>query len=402
MKDVLKAITKQQVKGMPKPSDDRNAVAQWLQDTGKTKTTFAPQVPHNTPENVTRLGYRPPTLDFAPQNLPENQPRNNPHEFIMTSRQRPEISSMAQERNRSDAALFGQALRENRLPKPKILAFDGDPKRYKIFMASFLTNVDKVLGADDEQMRLTLLLQQCTGKALELIEDCVMLSPERGYRKALEKLEKRFGQSHQIARSYIDGVKTGGVLKLNDVEALVQLADDMEKCQTVLSELNFKSDLDSTGTIESILARLPDSFQTKWVSRSVKIFNQGREPTFADLTAFVVDRAEEYNSKYGQSVADRKMASLKTKQNDTGTSNKHTQNKRKITTLAASTGTSEASTAGPSEKAASTTASSTTNSSSKPICEEICGKPGHYIARCIKFKRMSLEEKRTAVKKHNL
>ena len=182
----------------------------------------------------------------------------------MTSHQRPEISSTTQERNRSDAALFGQELLENRLPKPKILTFDGDPKRYKIFMASFLTNIDKILGADDDQLKLTLLLQQCTGKALELIEDCVMLSPERGYRKALEKLEKRFGKSHQLARSYIDGVKAGGVLKLNDVEALVQLADDMEKCQTVLSELNFKSDLDLTGTIESILARLPDSFQKSW------------------------------------------------------------------------------------------------------------------------------------------
>ena len=153
-------------------------------------------------------------------------------------------------------------------------------------------------------------------------------------------------------------MKAGGVLKLNDIEALVQLADDMEKCETVLSELNFKSDLDSTGTIESILARLPDSFQTKWVSRSVKIFNQGREPTFADLTAFVVDRAEEYNSKYGQSVADRKMAHSKTKTTDSN-QQKSNQKRRNITTLATSAGTGESSTAGPSEKAASATASST-------------------------------------------
>ena len=37
----------------------------------------------------------------------------------------------------SDAALFSRALRDNRLPKPKILSFDGDPKQFKMFMASF-------------------------------------------------------------------------------------------------------------------------------------------------------------------------------------------------------------------------------------------------------------------------
>ena len=50
---------------------------------------------------------------------------------------------------------------------------------------------------------------------------------------------------------------------MNDVEAIVQLADDMEKCQTVLSQLKFASDLDSTGTLRSIVERLPDCLQTR-------------------------------------------------------------------------------------------------------------------------------------------
>ena len=133
----------------------------------------------------------------------------------------------------------------------------------------------------------------------------------------------------------------------------------------------------------------------------MKILNQGREPSFADLTTFVAERAEEYSSKYGQSLADRKMASSKIKPNDSNASNKPSQKKRNITTLATSASTGEASTAGPSESAASTNASSTASSSSKPVCLE-CGKTGHYIARCIKFKKMSLDDKRSAVKKHNL
>ena len=160
---------------------------------------------------------------------------------------------------KSDAALFSRALRDTRLPQPKILTFDGDPKKYKMFIASFQSNVEEMLDEDDYKMKLTLLLQHCTGKALELIEDCVMLAPPRGYAAALEKLEKWFGRNHHIARSYINSVTKGGALKLNDVDALVQLALDMGKCQTVLSELRFTSDLDSTGTILSIVRRLSNA-----------------------------------------------------------------------------------------------------------------------------------------------
>ena len=57
----------------------------------------------------------------------------------------------------TDAALFSQVLQENRLPKPKMMTFDGDPKKYKLFMASFRNNVEARLKGDD-QLKLTLLL----------------------------------------------------------------------------------------------------------------------------------------------------------------------------------------------------------------------------------------------------
>ena len=126
----------------------------------------------------------------------------------------------------SNAALFTRVLQENRLPKPKMMTFDGDPKKYKLFMASFRNNVEARIDGDD-QLKLTLLLDQCTGEALELIEECVILKPDQGYRTALEKLERRFGKNHLVARSYIDGVKKGGVIKPNDVKALTKFAENM-------------------------------------------------------------------------------------------------------------------------------------------------------------------------------
>ena len=305
---------------------------------------------------------------------------------------RDEISSSQE---RSEAALFSRVLQENRLPKPKMMTFDGDPKRYKLFMASFRNNVEARLD-DDDQLKLTLLLDQCTGEAFELIEECVMLRPEQGYRTAIEKLERRFGKNHLIARSYIDGVKKGGVIKPNDVKALVKLADDMRKCQNVLTELRFASDLDSTGTIESIIDRLPECLQNQWVKRSSKILNMGREPTFQDLTSFVEERADDYNSKYGQYIAEKRNAApSKPKQHDNF--NKSKERKRNVTTLATSTTGGEASAAG----LESTCTSTATSQELKRKCVQ-CDKPGHYIATCFRFKKLSLQEKRDVVKKNNL
>ena len=301
----------------------------------------------------------------------------------MTSKPLSNLQTTGHDNKYSDSALFSRALRESRLPAPQILTFDGDPKRYKMFIASFMSNVDGMLDASDYQMKLTLLLQHCTGNALNLIEDCVILSPERGYAKALEKLEKRFGKSHQIASSYIDSVIKGGNLKLHDVDALVQLADDMQKCQTVLSQLAFTSDLDSTGTLQCIFERLPDTFQLKWIRRSHKIFEDGRAPTFRDLTQFVSELADEYSTNFGQRFAERMQAKQKQTQKDGSNKPKPDDaTPRRITTLA-----TETDTAGP--------------GGVKPKCLH-CERIGHTIWQCFKFKKLSIDERRDDIQKKNL
>ena len=204
---------------------------------------------------------------------------------------------------------------------------------------------------------------------MKLIDDCVMLPPETGYAKAIEKLEKRFGKTHKIAQSYIYDVIKGGKLKLNDVEALVQLADDVEKCQTVLSQLKFSSDLNATGTLQTIVKRLPDCFQMQWVKRSSKIFNRGSEPTFQNLTTFVEERANEFSSKYGQFYAEDHSVDPD-------------DNARRITTLATDT-------------------KSTAGHDNRPRCLH-CDRMGHIIWKCFKFKSLSIPQRRDVAKKLDL
>ena len=259
------------------------------------------------------------------------------------------------------------------------------PKQYKMFMASFQSNVAEMLDEGDDKLKLTLLLQHCTGKALQLIDDCVMLPPDAGYAKAIEKLEKRFGKTHKIAQSYIEGVIKGAKLELNDVDALVQLADDMEKCQTVLQQLKFASDLDSTGTLRSIVERLPDCLQTQWVRRSYKIFDGGTEPTFRDLTKFVEAKANEYSSKYGQYYAERMLEN--SKEEETSVQQKSRVRENESNQCATTLTTETESTAG--------------RDSNRPRCL-FCDRVGHIIWKCYNFKKLSIAQRRSAVSKLDL
>ena len=338
MLEILQEYSKPKINVDVSNMTQRKRVGMWLDESdGMMRKPL--QVPHNTPA-VPQITYRLPaeTRKEPLQLLDSQERRDSMFNSPLRQTRDPAIQS------NSDAALFSRVLRENRLPKPKIMSFDGDPKRFKMFMASFQSNVDEMLDEGDDKLKLSLLLDQCTGEAFELIEECVMLRPELGYRTAMEKLEKRFGKNHLIARSYIDGVTKGGPIKPNDVKALIKLSDDMRKCQNVLSELRFASDLDSTGTIESIMDRLPESLQNQWVKRSNKVLNEGREPTFRDLTVFVEERADDYNSKYGQYIAEKRSTSSKQKQQEN--TGKQRERKRHMTTLATTADGAGASAAG--------------------------------------------------------
>ena len=196
MQDILRSFTRMPVKAQVTKELEVDTVSTWLRNSVRGSKYDAPIVPVNTPKDV-GIGYIPPTdapRQWLRQPIEEAGPTQKRHhdvKFDSPSRRQDEKVLF---HGKSDAALFSRALRDSRLPQPKILTFDGDSKKYKMFMASFQSNVEEMLDDDDYKMKLTLLLQHCTGKALEVIEDCVMLPPPRGYATALEKLEKWFGR----------------------------------------------------------------------------------------------------------------------------------------------------------------------------------------------------------------
>ena len=265
----------------------RNSVNDWLNDPANDLKPSAARVPNNTP-HIDKCSYVPPATNYRP-----NGYSGVSHENPRHHRQQP-----------SDAALFRRALLENRMPAPKQLEFDGNPRTFLAFLASFKTNIERKLTDDDDDvaLKLTYLIQHCVRDAKYLMDDCAMLEPRHGFETAMNRLHERYGKAHEhvIARSYIESVTEGPPVKQYDVKALVKLKDDMVKCQSVLSLLKFSSDLDCTGTLKSVLGRLPECFHMRWAKRAVKILDGGRTARFSDLVDFVQKEANIYSSQYGQ------------------------------------------------------------------------------------------------------
>ena len=94
----------------------------------------------------------------------------------------------------------------------------------------------------------------------------------------------------------------GNQIKSNDVQGLMNLSLDMEKCQITLSQLGYMSDINNTENLRKIVRRLPMNIRAKWADQASRLIEQGSEPAFKDLLAFIQQRAVVANTMYGQDL----------------------------------------------------------------------------------------------------
>ena len=110
-------------------------------------------------------------------------------------------------------------------PKVECHRFDGDPLKYVTFMHNFETYLEK--DNPDESRRLQLLIQHCTGKAREAIENCANLSND-GYRVAKQTLCENFGKPHVIAEAHVKKLLSLPCLKNVDGPALLEFSRHLD------------------------------------------------------------------------------------------------------------------------------------------------------------------------------
>ncbi|VDP93970.1 unnamed protein product [Echinostoma caproni] len=139
------------------------------------------------------------------------------------------------------------------LPKRDLVTFEGDPARYWLFMRCFEANVLK--STTDPTIRLSYLVQYCSGEAKRAIESCLILDPEEGFTEALNILRKRFGRPHMIARTHIDALTDGLAIRPNDFATISTLAGELRTCYTTLRQLKYESDKNASRIIGAIARR---------------------------------------------------------------------------------------------------------------------------------------------------
>jgi len=177
------------------------------------------------------------------------------------------------------------------LPKVEMMTFDGDPLKYWLFMRAFENVIES--NTTDNGARLARLLHYCKGKALRVIESCVMLHPDVGYVRAKELLKSRFGDDFVIAQAWLSKVAVGGPVA--GCEHLQEFADELRGCLNCLQAMGYVSEVNTQSVLVKIAQRLPQYLKTRWVREVQHLKRRQGSPSIDDLIIFVEGAAEEAN-----------------------------------------------------------------------------------------------------------
>lgn len=269
------------------------------------------------------------------------------------------------------------------LPKPEILAFSGNPADYCKFISNFETNIDSRVKEDS--VKLSYLIQYCQGDARRSIEDCVVMPSAEGYVRAKQILKTRYGKPHLVARSHVDRLINGVPVKPNDVQGLMNLSLDMEKCQITLTQIGFVSDINNTENLRKIVRRLPVHIRSKWAERASRLIEQGSEPDFGDLLTFVQERVQVANTMYGQDLANAPKVMHKSSGKSVSRDNSR---RDRVVTLNTTAGSKLPDNESPGNK--------------RKCLSCIYCKGGHKLRFCDQFKGISVDEKLSVIRNHKM
>ena len=120
------------------------------------------------------------------------------------------------------------------MPKVEIEVFDGNPMKYHQFMRAFDLNVHDMRC--DENIKLTRLIQYCSGSARDALEGCMLIGGKTGYEKARKILEERFGDPDMITERIVINLRRGKPVK--SAPELLRLSDELSNASMILTDLN--------------------------------------------------------------------------------------------------------------------------------------------------------------------
>ena len=180
---------------------------------------------------------------------------------------------------------LSRMIKQQTAPDVEIDTFSGDPLEYTYFITNFKEIVEN--SVDSQTGRLNRLIKYTTDEAKELIKHCVHEPSVNCYDKALDLLNREYGNKYKISCAYMEELRIWPQVKQNDANAFKRFYRFLLRCLTIQKrgELDV---LNSPMSIRQLQLKLPTPQQDKW-SKIVETTRRekGREASFEDFVKFI-------------------------------------------------------------------------------------------------------------------
>ena len=163
-------------------------------------------------------------------------------------------------------------LERNRLPAIEPDIFDGNIMEYYGWKYSFEALIEN--DCCNNMEKLYYLKKYTSGEAKQAISAFMIFKNEESHNKAINRLDKRFGDKHILGQDYMKKLDEWPPIPLNDGHALMELVDFLncikvaKKTEIVLEMETIALDVHE-GIAEHILPKLSQSLINSWIDKMV-------------------------------------------------------------------------------------------------------------------------------------
>lgn len=160
------------------------------------------------------------------------------------------------------------------------------------------------------------LLQCMSGQVQDLVQSCLAMQKDRGYKEARKLLAERYGQSYKIATAYVDRIINGQSICSEDGSALQKFSILLTSWRNMLKEIGYLNRLENPEGLRKIVDRLPYPLRLKWRELVDTITHKARDPNLKDITDFVEARSRVNNHPIFGKIQGEPSQSSNLKHND--------------------------------------------------------------------------------------
>ena len=223
------------------------------------------KVPHETVETKTRTHSRKPLKVYRQNNNNEASAVQNRSRYGWKSPNLGQVNA-----GKESSLLEGGVLREliasnlwAGMPKHDIEKFSGDITSYLPFKQAFRGIMESGVVPSGEKLHY--LYQFTDGEPRELVQACMYMDEDEGYREVWQIFDKKYGAPELIGAEFVERLLSKEIIRSDDVTALNSYAVALRLTRNVVDKIpSGKSQLEHPTTIRALLKKLPNNMVERW------------------------------------------------------------------------------------------------------------------------------------------